>query len=150
MAELFEVNNLNKILGQQLREWRERETNLCESIDRDTAERSALREKIEAAEKLLGFAPSEGKRGGRLHLENEIEALMADGENRSPNTIRTLLIARGVDPAKVKSSSGYFYTTLSRMVVKGMLKKLDYGDYVRTAPKVVSMEGGGPMSRKSA
>lgn len=128
MPRLLIEESLQTVLARELEDWRSRETALTLNIERDTAQRDKLREKIKAAEAILGPS-TETQRSARGYLPNEILSIMADGRARLPDEIRQMLLARGYPPDKLKTTAGYFYTTLARLLHKKQLKKTSEGKY---------------------
>jgi len=117
---------MTDMLHHELEQWRKRMSALDREIIKYQAERDQLAKKIEAAEIIVGVPAGSDKRS----LLDEIEELMRDGKARLPGDIRRDLIARGIPPDRVKSTTGYFYTTLARLVERKVLAKDGRGRYV--------------------
>ena len=123
--------DLSEILGGQIATWTTKlhELNRCIAIK--TAERDRLQAKIAAAETLLERPPSLATREGVTSIREYIEDVLKDGVPRAPNEIREEILARGVDPSRVSTSTGNFYNTIRRLVVDGRVEKQPDGRYVR-------------------
>jgi len=118
-------------LDAQLSGWRLRARKLTAEIADLQEERSKLEEQIRAAEVLLGrpHIPGMHDEDKPMSVREMVQELMKDGKPRDGADIRAALIAAGIEPAKVSTNTGAFYTALGRLVDKKFLTKSDRGVY---------------------
>jgi chorismate mutase len=112
------------LLMKDLAKWRDSVSRLNMDITSKTKERDDLAKKIAAAETLLGGQKDDaGAESDLASLRNAIKELMEDGIVRKPRHIRRDLIARGIDPKRISSTSGNFYNAIARLSNDGVLMR---------------------------
>lgn len=118
-------------LDDQLSGWRLRARKLASHIAELQEEHSKLEEQIKAAEILLGkpHIPEMHDDDKPMSVREMVYSLMRDGKPRDGADIRAALVAAGVEPAKISTSTGAFYSALGRLVDKKLLVKTERGVY---------------------
>jgi hypothetical protein len=111
------------LLTKDLAKWRDSVAHLNSEIASKTKERDDLTKKIAAAETLLGGAGDIAAESDLASLRSAIRDLMTDGVVRKPRDIRRHLIAKGIDPKRISSTSGNFYNAIARLSNDGVLMR---------------------------
>jgi hypothetical protein len=127
---VLDTTSYQALLSKDVKVWRSRITELSGEIAIKEKERNSLLKKVDAAMVLLGPDSNDADSASELgSIRTLIDNLMFDGAIRRPKDMRRDLIAKGVDPERVSSSTGNFYNAIAQLVDSGALERDEESRY---------------------